>query len=248
MRGDIIMQYLSNLIGEYFQLAVDGGYFGYLLFMLPVIILSAIASSAVNSNYKKYAKVMSRRGITGGQIAELILQQNGIYDVRVKPISGNLTDHYHPKEKYIGLSEGVYNSTSVAALGIAAHEAGHAVQHNVGYAPIRFRSAILPIANIASYASWIIILIGLLISPAIAVAGLVLFGFVVLFQLVTLPVEFDASRRALAVLNAGYLDRDEMEGARKVLKAAAMTYVVALLTSLWQMLRLVLLVFGNRRD
>ncbi|MBP3299982.1 MAG: zinc metallopeptidase [Clostridia bacterium] len=242
------MQYLSNLIGEYFQLAVDGGYFGYLLFMLPVIILSAIASSAVNSNYKKYAKVMSRRGITGGQIAELILQQNGIYDVRVKPISGNLTDHYHPKEKYIGLSEGVYNSTSVAALGIAAHEAGHAVQHNVGYAPIRFRSAILPIANIASYASWIIILIGLLISPAIAVAGLVLFGFVVLFQLVTLPVEFDASRRALAVLNAGYLDRDEMEGARKVLKAAAMTYVVALLTSLWQMLRLVLLVFGNRRD
>ena len=248
MRGDIIMQYLSNLIGEYFQLAVDGGYFGYLLFMLPVIILSAIASSAVNSNYKKYAKVMSRRGITGGQVAELILQQNGIYDVRVKPISGNLTDHYHPKEKYIGLSEGVYNSTSVAALGIAAHEAGHAVQHNVGYAPIRFRSAILPIANIASYASWIIILIGLLISPAIAVAGLVLFGFVVLFQLVTLPVEFDASRRALAVLNAGYLDRDEMEGARKVLKAAAMTYVVALLTSLWQMLRLVLLVFGNRRD
>lgn len=242
------MQYLSNLIGEYFQLAVDGGYFGYLLFMLPVIILSAIASSAVNSNYKKYAKVMSRRGITGGQVAELILQQNGIYDVRVKPISGNLTDHYHPKEKYIGLSEGVYNSTSVAALGIAAHEAGHAVQHNVGYAPIRFRSAILPIANIASYASWIIILIGLLISPAIAVAGLVLFGFVVLFQLVTLPVEFDASRRALAVLNAGYLDRDEMEGARKVLKAAAMTYVVALLTSLWQMLRLVLLVFGNRRD
>ena len=242
------MQYLSNVIGDYLQLAVDGGYLGYLLFMLPVIILSAVASSAVNSNYKKYAKVMSRRGITGGQVAELILQQNGIHDVRVKPISGKLTDHYHPVEKYIGLSEDVYNSTSVAALGIAAHEAGHAVQHNVGYAPIRFRSAILPVANIASYASWIIIFLGLLINPVIAVAGLILFGFVVLFQLVTLPVEFDASRRALAVLNAGYLDSDEMEGARKVLKAAAMTYVVALLTSLWQMLRLVLLVFGNRRD
>ena len=233
---------------DFFYLAVNGGYFGYLLFMLPVIILSAVASSAVHSNYKKYAKVMSRRGITGGQAAELILQQNGIHDVRVKPISGNLTDHYHPTEKYIGLSEGVYNSTSVAALGIAAHEAGHAVQHNVGYAPIRFRSAILPVANVASYASWIIIFLGLFISFPLAVAGLVLFGFVVLFQLVTLPVEFDASRRALAVLNAGYLDSDEMEGAKKVLKAAAMTYVVALLTSLWQMLRLVLLVFGSRRD
>ena len=168
--------------------------------------------------------------------------------MQVKPISGNLTDHYHPKEKYIGLSEGVYDSTSVAALGIAAHEAGHAVQHNVGYAPIRFRSAILPVANIASYASWIIIFLGLFISFPLAVAGLILFGSVVLFQLVTLPVEFNASRRALAVLEAGYLDPDEMAGARKVLKAAAMTYVVALLTSLWQMLRLVLLVFGNRRD
>lgn len=176
----------------------------------------------------------------------MILKANGIYDVRVTQVSGKLTDHYHPTEKYIGLSDGVYNSTSVAALGIAAHEAGHAVQHNVGYAPIRFRSALLPVANAASYFSWIVIFIGLLFSPTIALAGVLLFGAVVLFQFVTLPVEFDASRRALAVLENGYLDEEEMVGARKVLKSAAMTYVVALLTSLWQMFRLLLIVLGNR--
>ena len=231
---------------EFLSDLANSGYFGYLLFMLPVIILSAVASAGVNSSYKKYSQVFSRRGITGGQIADMILKANGIYDVRVTQISGKLTDHYHPTEKYIGLSDGVYNSTSVAALGIAAHEAGHAVQHNVGYAPIRFRSALLPVANIASYFSWIVIMIGLLLSPTIALFGVLLFGAVVLFQFVTLPVEFDASRRALAVLENGYLDEDEMTGARKVLKSAAMTYVVALLTSLWQMLRLLLIVMGNR--
>jgi len=228
------------------DLVTQGGYFGYLLFMLPVIILSAVASFGVNANYEKYSKVFSRRGITGAQVAEQILRQNGIYDVQVRRVSGNLTDHYHPKEKYIGLSEGVYDSSSVAALGVAAHEAGHAVQHSVGYVPVRFRAALIPVANIASYLSWIIIFLGLLIHPTLAVAGLILFGTVVLFQFVTLPVEFDASRRALAVLNAGYLDGDELQGARKVLKAAAMTYVVALLTSLWQMFRFILIVFGNR--
>lgn len=228
------------------DLATQGGYFGYLLFMLPVIILSAVASYSVSANYQKYSKVYSRRGVTAAQIAEEILHQNGIYDVQVRPIAGNLTDHYNPKEKYIGLSQNVYNSTSVAALGVAAHEAGHAVQHNVGYAPIRFRSALVPVASIASYLSWIIIFLGLLINPTIAVAGLILFGSVVLFQFVTLPVEFDASRRALAVLGGGYLDEEEMQGARKVLRAAAMTYVVALLTSLWQMFRMILLVFGSR--
>ncbi len=233
------MDYLIELITQ-------GGYFGYLIFMLPVILLSAIASYSVNANYRIYSDVSTRSGFTGAQMAEKILQQNGIYDVRVIQVSGHLTDHYHPKERYIGLSQEVYQSTSIAALGIAAHEAGHAVQHNVGYAPIRFRSALLPVANVASYLSWIIIFLGLLIHPALAIGGLILFGTVVLFQFVTLPVEFDASRRALAVLNAGYLNSDEMEGARKVLRSAAMTYVVALLTSLWQMLRLVLIVFGNR--
>ncbi len=223
------------------------GYGGYLLWMLPLIILSAIASGAVQSNYNKYSKVMTRRGITGAQVAEKILQENGIYDVNVTKISGNLSDHYHPKQKYIGLSEGVYGSTSVAALGIAAHEAGHAVQYQVGYGPIKFRSAILPVANFASRASWILILLGLLLSDTVAVIGVGLFAVTVLFQLVTLPVEFNASRRALAVLEGGYLDEDELSGAKKVLSAAAMTYVVALLTSLWQLFRYVLIIFGGRR-
>lgn len=225
----------------------NSGYFGYLLFMLPVILLSALASAGVNSKYEKYAKVFSRRGVTGAQVAENILRANGIYDVRVKPISGKLSDHYHPTERYIGLSQDVYNSTSVAALGIAAHEAGHAVQHNVGYAPIHVRSALLPVAGIASNFSWILIFLGLLIMPSLAIVGLILFGAVVLFQLVTLPVEFDASRRAITVLECGgYLDEEELQGAKKVLKAAAMTYVVALITSLWQMLRYILIIFGNR--
>lgn len=223
------------------------GYGGYLIWMLPLIVLSAIASGAVQSNYKKYSKVLTRRGITGAQIAQQILQANGIYDVNVKKISGNLSDHYHPKEKYIGLSDGVYDSTSVAALGIAAHEAGHAVQYHLEYAPIKFRTAILPITNFASQFSWILIFAGLVFSDIVALAGVILFGITVLFQLVTLPVEFNASRRAIAVLEGGYLDEEELAGAKKVLTAAAMTYVVALLTSLWQLFRYILIIFGGRR-
>ena len=223
------------------------GYGGYLLWMLPLIVLSAIASGAVQANYKKYSKVLSRRGITGAQIAEYILQSNGISDVTVTKISGNLSDHYHPQKKYIGLSEGVYDSTSVAALGIAAHEAGHAVQYHLNYAPIKFRTAIVPLTNFASQFSWILIFAGLLLSDIVALAGVLLFGITVLFQLVTLPVEFNASRRALAVLEGGYLDEEELAGAKKVLTAAAMTYVVALLTSLWQLFRYLLIIFGGRR-
>ena len=223
------------------------GYGGYLIWMLPIIILSAIASGAVQSNYHKYSKVMTRRGMTGAQVAQEILQANGIYDVSVKKIAGNLSDHYHPKEKYIGLSGGVFESTSIAALGIAAHEAGHAVQYHEGYAPIKFRNALVPVTNVASTFSWILIFVGLLLSEIVALAGVVLFGVTVLFQLVTLPVEFNASRRALAVLEGGYLDEDELSGAKKVLSAAALTYVVALLTSLWQLLRYVIIIFGNRR-
>lgn len=224
------------------------GYGGYLLWMLPLIVLSAIASGAVHANYKKYSQVMTRKGITGAQVAEQILHSNGIYDVQVKPVSGNLSDHYHPTQKYVGLSDGVYNSNSVAALGIAAHEAGHAVQYNVGYGPIRFRTALLPVANFASRFSWILIFIGLLLSDMVALGGVILFGVVVVFQLVTLPVEFNASRRAVAVLESGgFLDEGELSGAKKVLRAAAMTYVVALLTSLWQIFRYILLIFGGRR-
>ena len=223
------------------------GYFGYLIWMLPIILLSAIASGAVQSNYNRYSKVLTRRGITGAQVAEMILHANGIYDVRVTRVSGRLSDHYHPTEKYIGLSDGVFQSTSVAALGIAAHEAGHAVQYHQSYAPIRFRGAILPVANFASHASWILIFLGLVFSDVLALAGILLFAVVVLFQLVTLPVEFNASRRAISVLEqGGYLAEDELAGAKKVLKAAAMTYVVALLTSLWQMFRYILIIFNGR--
>ncbi|MBO5247781.1 MAG: zinc metallopeptidase [Clostridia bacterium] len=223
------------------------GYGGYLMWMLPLILLSAIASIAVQSNYNKFSKIATRRGFTGAQIAEQILQSNGIYDVTVKKIAGNLSDHYHPKEKYIGLSEGVYDSTSIAALGIAAHEAGHAVQYHLEYGPIKFRTAILPITNFASRFSWILIFAGLLLSDVVALVGVALFGITVLFQLVTLPVEFNASRRAVEVLEGGYLDEDELSGAKKVLTAAAMTYVVALLTSLWQMFRYISIIFGSRR-
>ncbi len=231
---------------EYYSSYLSG-YAGYLIWMLPLIVLSAIASGAVQSNYRKYSKVFSKRGLTGADVARQILQTNGIYDVDVTSVSGNLSDHYHPQKKYIGLSEGVYHSTSVAALGIAAHEAGHAVQYHVGYGPIKFRGSLLPVANIASRFSWLLIFIGLLLSPAVALVGVILFGITVLFQLVTLPVEFNASKRALAVLEGGYLDQEELSGAKKVLSAAAMTYVVAALTSLWQLFRYVLIIFGNRR-
>ena len=223
------------------------GYGGYLLWMLPLIVLSAVASAAVQGNYNKYSKVLSRRGITGAQIAEQILQSNGISDITVKQIKGKMSDHYHPTEKYIGLSEGVYESSSISALGIAAHEAGHAVQYHEGYGPIKLRAAILPATNFASKFSWILIFIGLLLSDVVAFAGVILFGITVLFQLITLPVEFNASRRAIAVLEGGYLDEEELAGAKKVLTAAAMTYVVALLTSLWQMFRYLLIIFGGRR-
>ncbi len=223
------------------------GYWGYLIWMLPLIVLSALASGAVQSNYRKYSKVFSKRGLTGADVAEQILRSNGIHNVRVKQIAGNLSDHYHPKEQYIGLSEGVYGSTSVAALGIAAHEAGHAVQYHVGYGPIKFRGSLLPVANFASQFSWLLIFMGLLLSNVVALAGVILFGITVLFQLVTLPVEFNASRRALAVLEGGYLDEEELKGAKKVLTAAAMTYVVAALTALWQLFRYLLIIFGNQR-
>ena len=226
--------------------AYYSGYGGYILWMLPIILLSALASWAVNANYAKYSKVASRRGFTAAQVAELILRANGIHDVSVTHVSGTMTDRYHPQQKYIGLSDGVYSSTSIAALGIAAHEAGHAVQYSVGYGPIRLRGSLLPVANFASKFSWILIFVGFLLSDMVALAGILLFGVTVLFQLVTLPVEFNASRRAVAVLENGYLDSDEMVGAKKVLRAAAMTYVVALLTSLWQMMRYILILFGNR--
>ena len=181
-------------------------------------------------------------------VAAQILQRSGIYDVRIERVRGNLTDHYSPHEKVLRLSDSVYGSTSVAAIGVAAHECGHAIQHHVGYAPLKLRSASVPIANFGSKLYWPIILIGLLMGyMQLAQIGILLFAFVVFFQLVTLPVEFNASRRALAILSGNnILWEEEMRGARKVLTAAAMTYVASLFSSILQMLRLIILT--GRRD
>ncbi len=225
------------------------GYDPTIILVLIGAIISGIASMNVQRTYKKYSKLRNSRGITSNQVAEHILHAAGIYDVRIERIRGNLTDHYSPNEKVLRLSDAVYGQTSVAALGVAAHECGHAIQHQQGYAPLKLRSASVPLANIGSWVSWPIILIGLLIGyTPLAEVGVFLFTFVVVFQLITLPVEFDASARALRILDQDHiLEGEEHVGATKVLKAAAMTYVAALFATILQLLRLVLLVSGNRR-
>jgi hypothetical protein len=220
----------------------------YILVLIGAVI-SFIASLNVNGTYKRYSRVGNSRGITSQQAAEAILHSAGIYDVRIERIRGNLTDHYSPNEKVLRLSDSVYGSTSVAAIGVAAHECGHAIQHQVGYAPLKLRSASVPIANIGSSLSWPIILLGLILGSAgLAEIGVLLFTFVVAFQLVTLPVEFNASNRALKVLEQqNMLFGQEMTGAKKVLTAAALTYVAAAFSSILQLLRLILLTQGNGR-
>lgn len=219
----------------------------YLIFVLPALILAMWAQSTVSSTYTKYSSVLSTRGITGAEVADKILRLNGVYDVKIEKISGNLTDHFDPRSKVIRLSEGVYNSSSVAALGVAAHETGHALQHNQGYIPIKLRNSVLPVANIGSFAAFPLVLLGLLFQSGIMVdIGIILFTAVVAFQLVTLPVEFNASSRAISVLdNQAVLEGDELKGAKKVLKAAAMTYVAAAAVSIGNLLRL--LTIANRR-
>ncbi len=221
----------------------------YILVLIGVVI-SLWASAGVKSTYSKYSRVRSMSGLTGAQVAEQILRTNGIYDVRVEHISGELTDHYDPKNRVLRLSDAVYNSTSVAALGVAAHECGHAVQDDKNYFPLRFRNALVPVANFGTQAAWPIILIGLLFTSSsfLIDLGILLFSLGVLFQLVTLPVEFDASRRAVEILgNTGILYGDEIKGTKKVLRAAALTYVAAAAASILSLLRLLLL-FGGRRN
>ena len=221
----------------------------YFLVIIGAVICM-IASARVKSTYNKYSQYRSASGMTGAQAAQRILNSAGIYDVTIQHVSGNLTDHYNPSAKTLNLSDSVYNSTSVAAVGVAAHECGHAIQHAIGYAPLEFRSAIVPVANFGSTLSWPLFLIGLFsgIRPLVT-AGIVLFSLAVLFQLVTLPVEINASSRALKMLQStGILGSDETKGARKVLTAAAMTYVAALAASILQLLRLLILAGGRRRD
>ena len=224
----------------------------YIILVVPALIFSFWASAKVNSTFKKYSSVRSRRGMTGREAAEAVLRQNGVTGVIVSQISGNLTDHYDPRTNVINLSEKVYNSDSVAAIGVAAHEAGHAVQHAEGYFPIRLRSAIIPLTNIGSKLSMPLFLLGLILSAYgekflyIAYAGIICFSLCVLFQLVTLPTEFNASRRAVEAIDGSILDETEAKCAKKVLSAAAMTYVAALAVALMQLLRL-LAIAGNRK-
>ena len=220
-------------------------------YMLVVIglIITLIASANVNGTFKKYDKVLSRRGITGAMVARKILDANGLQNMRIERVSGNLTDHFSPKEGVIRLSDATYNSTSVAALGVAAHECGHAVQHQVGYVPIKVRNSIVPVVNICSHLAIPIILIGLFISQPLALFGVVLYCAVFAFQLITLPTETNASARAITTLyDMGILDEDELRGTKKVLKAAAMTYFASAAATALQILRLLLLVSGNRRN
>ena len=220
----------------------------YILVLIGALI-SMVASINVNSTYRRFSTVMSMRGVRAEEAAQRILHDAGIYDVRIERIRGELTDHYSPSEKVLRLSDAVYGSTSVAAIGVAAHECGHAIQHKVGYVPLSLRSLSVPVANIGSKLSWPLILIGLLIGyTPLAQIGVILFLAVVLFQLITLPVEFNASHRALQVLKQdSMLSMDELFGARKVLTAAALTYVAALFSTILQLLRLVMIVNGGRR-
>lgn len=226
----------------------------YLAVILPCLLLTIFAQMNVSSTFSKYSRVRNYRNMTGAQAAEAVLRANGVMDVRIERVAGNLTDHYDPRSNVIRLSEGVYDAATVSAVGVAAHEAGHAVQYAVGYGPIKLRAAIIPITNIGSKLALPLILIGLLfisgeLGVQLAYAGIACFALSTVFQLVTLPTEFNASRRALAALESGHLlDDDEMVGARKTLSAAAMTYVAALAVSLAQLLRLLLIVGGRRRN
>ena len=227
------------------------GYYGFdwtYILLIIGMLLSLAASARLKSTFSYYRRIRSASGLTGAETAKRILQAAGITDVHVRAISGSLTDHYDPRTKTVSLSEDIYGQTSLAAVGVAAHECGHAIQHAIGYAPLEFRSAIVPVANFGSTLSWPLFLIGLFsgIRPLVT-AGIVLFSLAVLFQLVTLPVEINS--RALKMLQStGILGTDETRGARKVLTAAAMTYVAALAASILQLLRLLILAGGRRRD
>lgn len=227
----------------------------YCILLIPILILSVWAQAQVSGNFKRYSGVANRRRLTGAQAAEAVLRAHGVYNVAIRPCAGNLTDHYDPRDNSISLSENVYNSASIAAVGVAAHEAGHAVQYAENYGPVRLRTAIIPATQIGSKFSFILLLVGMVLySQSLFLIGILLFSLTTLFQLITLPVEFNASHRALQTLeNQQLLYDDELPSARKVLKAAALTYVAALLMSALQLLRYVLIFLGRsnrgrRRD
>lgn len=226
----------------------------YIVLVMPCVLFSLWASSSVNSTFKKYSSQMSRRGITGAQAAERVLRSNGVSGVRIERVNGNLTDHYDPRTNVIRLSDSVYGNTSTAAIGVACHEAGHAVQYAQNYFPIKIRAAIIPITNFGSKLAMPLILLGLVLSFmanlsfTLVYLGIACFALSLVFQLITLPVEFNASRRAMETIDqAELLTAEERKGAKKTLKAAAMTYVAAVAVALAQLLRLILLFGGRRR-
>lgn len=233
----------------YYPLFYDPTY----VLVLVGLVLSLLASARVKSTFQKYARMRNSRGMTGAQAAQQVLQSAGIYDVRIEHVSGNLTDHYDPRSKVLRLSDSVYGQTSVSAIGVAAHECGHAIQHANGYAPLRIRGALVPVANFGAQIAWPLILIGLLITSKSSwlfiQIGVLAFSLSVLFQIITLPVEFNASNRAIRVLaDTGMLYGDEIRAAKKVLSAAALTYVAGAAASILQLVRLLLITGGRRRN
>jgi Zn-dependent membrane protease YugP len=232
-----------------FYMFYDPTYF----LVLIGVILSLIASARVKSTFNKYSQMRNSRGMTGAQAAEQVLRGAGIYDVRIEHVAGNLTDHYDPRSKVLRLSDSVYDQTSVAAVGVAAHECGHAIQHAKGYGPLKFRNVLVPVANFGAKIAWPLILVGLLINSEsawfIMQAGIIAFSLAVVFHLITLPVEFNASNRAIRMIaDTGMMYGEEIKGAKKVLNAAAMTYVASAATAVLQLLRIILLTGGRRRN
>lgn len=229
-------------------------YFDPTYFLVLIgVVLSLLASGRVKSTFSKYANVRNSRGITGAEAAERVLHSAGIYDVRIERVGGNLTDHYDPRTKVLRLSDSVYGQTSVAAVGVAAHECGHAIQHAKGYAPLKLRSTLVPIANFGSKIAWPLIIFGLFIrgeSSALLInIGIIAFLAAVVFQLITLPVEFNASNRAIRMIaDSGMMQGQEIQGAKKVLNAAALTYVASAATAILQLLRILILTGGRRRN
>ncbi len=234
---------------HYYGSGMSGYYYYYFLLVVPVVILSLIAQQRVNSAYRHYSKVNNMRGITGAMAAEEVLRRNGINNVRIERIHGKLTDHYDPRDNVIRLSDGVYGSCSVAAVGIACHEAGHAVQHAEGYTPIKIRNTILKPAQIGSQAAIPIAILGLILGfSSLVYFGIFLYIFIMLFQLATLPVEFNASNRAVKIIEStGMLSGEELNGTKRVLRAAAMTYVASFAVTAANLLRLILLANNRRR-
>lgn len=246
------MMLLAQTDFYYANRGMDWGFDGTYVLIILAFLISALVSAKMNATFSKYSKVRSYCGMTGAQAAQRILSSAGIYDVRIEHVSGKLTDHYDPSNKVLRLSDAVYGNTSIAAIGVAAHECGHAVQHARNYVPLSVRSAIVPVANFGSQLSWPLFLAGLIFSfRPLLMIGILLFCAALLFQIVTLPVEFNASARALRMLDeTGIMGRQEIRETKKVLRAAAMTYVAAVIGSLLQLLRLLILsgAFRKRDD